>query len=99
MRSLKCFKSYKVLGLSLRVGEWYKIYTNSYNVNKFWLAKFYGISENGCFLHKDNSYVVDGAGVRLYPTHGYNSYPLCLIRSIRGIELVDWEYVEGIITF
>ena len=99
MRSLRkdvVCKNTEILGLTVRYGKWYKI-TISYE-NKFWLARYYGVDE-GRFLHMGNTYVVSPNYLRTYDCGGRDFYALCDVNEITDIMMVDFEYVESIITF
>jgi hypothetical protein len=99
MRSLRkdvVCKNTEILGLTVRYGKWYKI-TISYE-NKFWLARYYGVDE-GRFLHMGNTYVVRSDYLRHYDCGGRDFYALCDVNEITDIMMVDFEYVESIITF
>lgn len=100
MRSLKKDSNYSnislILGLTVRYGKWYKITIR--NEDKFWLAKFYGVSNDGNFLHMGNTYVVSPNYKRHYGCEEGSVYhPLCEIDEITDITMVSFEYVNNII--
>jgi hypothetical protein len=101
MRSLRkdvVCKNTEILGLTVRYGKWYKITIR--NENKFWLARYYGVNDRGDFLHKGTAYVVrPGGDVSDYPATSGIYHPLCDVDDITDIEMVNWNYVESIITF
>lgn len=101
MRSLKEIRldSYKILGLRLRVGEWYKVFVNEIFVDddsEFWLVRFYGVYGGNQFLHKGTAYVVYSQhDVRKYPPTNGIYHGLCNVGEIGSIELVGLDYVES----
>jgi hypothetical protein len=96
MRSLKEIRldSYKILGLRLRVGEWYKVFVNG--DREFWLVRFYGVYGGNQFLHKGTAYVVYSQhDVREYPSSNGIYHGLCNVGEIGSVELVGLDYVES----
>ena len=96
MRSLKEIRlgSYRIYGLRLRVGEWYKVFFNDDRC--FWLVRFYGVNGNEQFLHKGIAYAVYSRHeVREYvPSNGIY-HGLCNVGEIGSVELVGLDYVES----
>ena len=96
MRSLKEIRlgSYRILGLRLRVGEWYKVFVNG--DREFWLVRFYGVYGGNQFLHKGTAYVVYSQhDVREYPSSNGIYHGLCNVGEIGSVELVGLDYVES----
>jgi hypothetical protein len=96
MRSLKeaYLGSYKILGLNLRVGKWYKVFVNGNT--SFWLVRFYGVNDNEIFLHKGITYCVKSQfDVTEYPSTNGIYHGLCYVNLISGIESVGLDYIRS----
>jgi hypothetical protein len=93
MRSLSKLQIvFKLLGVRLQMGSWYKIDIKN-DDGYFWVAKYYRI-ENNCFIHLDNSYYVNPLNmVSIYSSSNGIWHPLCRVVEIESIRLVNEDYV------
>lgn len=83
---------FKLLGVRLRVGEWYIIHL--WDDDYIWVAKYYRFKDN-CFIHLDDCYLVNpkNGNYSTYPPKNGIFHSLCGFSEIESIELVKEDYV------